>query len=168
MTTRILILLLASVSGLQAQNTYRSYLKDNTTYREHPLDITRMKVEVQFEPEKGLVKGKVTHSFTVLQKKVDSVFFDAPGIAIKKATLNGQPLAYSVQPKGIWIKPSSPLAWDQTGNIIFEYEATPRKGIYFIGWNVPVNLKKKSVCCTQANMDARSGNRQPLLDTHVR
>ncbi|MFN5920609.1 MAG: M1 family metallopeptidase [Bacteroidota bacterium] len=142
MNTRALIVLLATFSGLHAQNTYRTYLKDNTTYREHALDITRMKVEVQFEPEKGLVKGKVTHTFVVLQKKVDSVFFDGPGIAVKKATLNGQPLPYTTQSKGIWVKPSSPLAWDQNGTIVFEYEATPRKGIYFIGWNVPANPKK--------------------------
>lgn len=119
-----------------AQNTYRSYLRDNTSYREHSLDITSMKVEVSFDVTKGLVKGKVTHTFTVLQKEVDSVFFDAPGITIKSATLSGQPLAFSVTKPGVWIKPSKPLVWDQTASIVFEYEATPRKGIYFIGWNV--------------------------------
>jgi aminopeptidase N len=138
----VAVILLSLSFSVFAQNTYRSYLKDNTTYREHPLDITRMKVEVQFEPQKGLVKGKVTHTFTVLQKKVDSVFFDGPGITIKNATLNGQSLPYTTNSKGVWVKPSSSLVWDQTGNIVFEYEATPRKGIYFIGWNVPVNPKK--------------------------
>lgn len=136
----ITLALLGSIAS--AQNTYRSYLKDNTTYREHPLDITRMKVEVSFEPEKGLVKGKVTHAFTVLQKQVDSVFFDGPGITIKSATLNGQALPYTTNAKGIWVKPAKALAWDNTGNIVFEYEATPRRGIYFIGWNVPENPVK--------------------------
>ncbi len=129
---------LLSVS-ISAQNSYRSYLKDNTSYREHSLDITNMKVEVSFVPEKGLVKGKVSHAFKVLQKQVDSVFFDAPGITIKSATLNKQVLPYTIVKTGVWVKPASPLEWDATGTIVFEYEATPRKGIYFIGWNVPEN-----------------------------
>lgn len=126
----------------QAQQTYRAYIKDATTYREHPLDITKMKVEVSFKPELGLVKGTVTHSFTVLQQQVDSVFFDGPGITILSATLNNAPLAFTSTKTGVWVKPSKPLAWDQTGNIVFQYEATPRKGIYFIGWNVPENPEK--------------------------
>jgi aminopeptidase N len=101
-----------------------------------------MKVEVSFVPEKGLVKGKVTHSFTVLQKQVDSVFFDAPGIQIKSASLNNTTLPFTTVKTGVWVKPVKALQWDQTGIIVFEYEATPRKGIYFIGWNVPENTEK--------------------------
>ncbi len=139
MYKRILFALAITCNGVFAQNTYRSYLKDQTTYREHPLDITRMKVEVAFEPNAGLVKGKVTHSFLVLQKQVDSVFFDAPGIRIKNASLNGKTLAYQTNGKGVWVKLATPLIWDQNGQIVFEYEANPRKGIYFIGWNATDN-----------------------------
>lgn len=137
----IYLILLLNITA-SAQHTYRSYQKDATTYREHPLDITRMKVEVSFDTPKGLVKGKVTHSFTVLQKQVDSVFFDAPGITIKSALLDNKTLPFTTNAKGVWIKPNQKLTWDQTGNIVFEYEATPRKGIYFIGWNVPENPVK--------------------------
>jgi aminopeptidase N len=132
-------LLLCATLAATAQNSHRSYLKDNVSYREHPLDMTRMKVEVSFDVTKGLVIGKVTHTFTVLQQKVDSVFFDGPGIIIKSASLFNQPVAFTTDKQGVWVKPSKPLAWDQTGTIVFEYEATPRKGIYFIGWNVPEN-----------------------------
>ncbi len=134
------MLLVSSIAS--AQHTYRSYQKDATTYREHPIDITRMKVEVSFEPQLGLVKGKVSHTFTVLQQQVDSIFFDAPGITIKSASINNNTLPYTAQAKGIWVKPVQPLNWDQTATIVFEYEATPRKGIYFIGWNVPENPVK--------------------------
>jgi aminopeptidase N len=98
--------------------------------------MIKMKVEVAFEPAAGLVKGKVTHQFKVLQKKVDSVFFDGPGINILSATLNGKTLTYKTVPAGIWVFPAMPLQWDQNGEIVFTYTANPRKGIYFIGWNV--------------------------------
>ncbi|MFN3444479.1 MAG: M1 family metallopeptidase [Bacteroidia bacterium] len=142
MMKKLLIAFLSISSLASAQNTYRSYFKDATTYREHPLDITRMKVEVSFDTQKSLVKGKVTHSFMVLQKQVDSVFFDGPGINIKSALLGNQNLPFYTTDKGVWVKPSKPLQWDQTNTITFEYEATPRKGLYFIGWNVPENPVK--------------------------
>ena len=124
---------------LQAQQNYTAYLKDNTTSREHSLDITKMKVEVSFVPEKGLVKGKVTHNFMVLQQKVDSVFFDAPAITIKSVIHNNQSAKFSITKTGVWVKPNTPLKWDETGTIVFEYEASPRRGIYFIGWNEKEN-----------------------------
>ncbi len=142
MLKKLFILLSVASLSANAQNTYRSYLKDNTAYREHPLDITRMKVDVSFDCPQGLVKGKVTHSFTVLQKTVDSVFFDAPNITIKTATLNGKTLPYNTVEKGVWVKPSTQLKWDETGQIVFEYEARPRRGIYFIGWNAKENKEQ--------------------------
>lgn len=142
MMKKLLIAFLSIGTLASAQNTYRSYFKDATTYREHPLDITRMKVEVSFDTQKSLVKGKVTHSFMVLQKQVDSVFFDGPGINIKSALLGNQNLPFYNTDKGVWVKPAKPLQWDQTNTITFEYEATPRKGLYFIGWNVPENPVK--------------------------
>lgn len=137
--TILVLTFLLALTNAKSQNTYRSYFKDQTAYREHPLDIKKMSVEVNFEPEKGLVIGKVAHQAMVLQKQVDSVFFDAPGITIKKATLNGNPTNYNTTAKGVWVKPSQPLKWDNEITIAFEYEATPKKGIYFIGWNVPEN-----------------------------
>jgi aminopeptidase N len=133
---KIFSLLLTSLSiAAFAQPIVNSYLKDNTTYREHPLDITYMKLDVSFKESEGKVIGKVAHSFTVLQQKVDSVFFDGPGIKISKSTLNGQDLKFKTVSTGIWVFPSKSLKWDETGTISFEYEASPRKGIYFIGWN---------------------------------
>ncbi|MDP3928128.1 MAG: M1 family aminopeptidase [Bacteroidota bacterium] len=136
MKIKLLALLIFSAFLGSAQHTYNSYNKDATTYREHALDMIKMKVEVAFEPAAGLVKGKVTHQFKVLQKKVDSVFFDGPGIDILSATFNGKSLTYKTVPSGIWVFPAMPLQWDQNGEIVFTYTAKPRKGIYFIGWNV--------------------------------
>ncbi len=137
MKIKILLIGFLCLNSVSAQNTYNSYLKDATTSREHPLDMIKMKVEVSFDTQKGQVIGKVSHQFKVLQKQVDSVFFDAPGIVFSAAKLNGEKLKYTCDRAGIWVYPSAPLKWDQTAEITFEYTATPRKGIYFIGWNLP-------------------------------
>jgi aminopeptidase N len=132
----VVLFCLATLVG-SAQHSFNSYLKDATTYREHSLDIVKMKLEVSFEPEKGLVKGKVSHQVKVIQKRVDSVFFDGPGISIVSATLNGAKLPYRMVPAGIWVKPETAMKWDQSAEIVFTYTAKPRRGIYFIGWNIP-------------------------------
>ncbi len=137
----ILIVLFTIKNEAEAQQSYTAYLKDNVTYREHSFDITKMQLAVAFEPEKGLVKGTVSHSFIVLQKKVDSVFFDAPSIVIKSAFLNKKPVRFTITNEGVWVKPSLPFNWDETGIITFEYEASPRRGIYFIGWNTETSAE---------------------------
>lgn len=130
-------LLLFAQVPLMAQTPYQSYHKDPVQYREHVLDITKMKVEVSFLPEIKQVNGKVSHSFVVLRKTVDSIFFDGPGIQILKASLNGKSLSFKTNKQGVWVYPASPLAWSQSAEITFEYTARPKKGIYFIGWNQP-------------------------------
>lgn len=124
--------------SLQAQTltTHNCYVRDpNASPREHNIDIERQKLEVEFEPAQGLVKGKVTHSFTVIQQRVDSIFFDAPDIRIKEATLNAQAMRFTTNAEGVWVYPAKTLNWDEKHFITFTYECNPRKGIYFIGWH---------------------------------
>src|SRR5947209_576798 len=123
--------------------------------REHPLDMLRMKIEVSFDCPKGIVYGKVTHYFTPLRERVDSVYFDGPGIKIKEAKLNGEPLRFRMSDEGIMVYPSSPLHWDTNDSISFVYEASPRKGIYFIGWNDPRNMSRKQIWTQGEGTDNR-------------
>ncbi|MBS1904955.1 MAG: hypothetical protein JSS75_14720 [Bacteroidetes bacterium] len=123
--------------------------------REHPLDMQRMKIEVSFEPAKSKVIGRVTHYFTPIRSSVDSVYFDGPGITIKKALLNGKPLRFVSTSDGLSVFPSSPMHWGENDSITFEYECTPRKGIYFIGWNDPKNLSRKQIWTQGEGTDNR-------------
>ncbi|MCX6186276.1 MAG: hypothetical protein NTU43_04655, partial [Bacteroidetes bacterium] len=59
---KIFSILMAALSVSSfAQPIVNSYLKDNTTYREHSLDITYMKLDVLFKETEGKVIGKVAH-----------------------------------------------------------------------------------------------------------
>ncbi|MGE3824985.1 MAG: M1 family metallopeptidase [Bacteroidia bacterium] len=133
----LLLIVIPIAIGSLAQQT-RTYIADKAlTPREHSVDMQHLKLEVSFEPQKGLVKGKVTHTFLVLQHEVDSIFLDAPGITFKDVKLDGVITKYKTDNNGITIYPGSTLHWEQTHDLTLEYEATPRKGIYFIGWNQP-------------------------------
>ncbi|MEK0440444.1 MAG: hypothetical protein RLZZ504_1360, partial [Bacteroidota bacterium] len=131
--------------------------------RNRNIDVTHMKVEVRFDVLKKTVFGKVTHTFVPLQTQIDTIFFDAPGIQIQSATLNGKPLKFRIISTGVVVYPelNSPIAmaWErnlppsgkQKGDgpasksnsirttkpshqIVFEYTANPNKGIYFSGF----------------------------------
>jgi aminopeptidase N len=113
--------------------------------KEHNIDVERMRLEVNFKPEKGLVEGKVTHFFTPLRDKVDSIFFDGIGILIKKVTLNGREIQFKTAEAGFTFYPGKSLSWGEKDSITIQYEATPKKGIYFIGWNDTRNLSRKQI-----------------------
>ncbi|MFT3885858.1 MAG: M1 family metallopeptidase [Flavobacteriales bacterium] len=128
---------------------------EDTVPREHPVDMEHMLLEVHFDTGAGRVIGTVQHRFKVLRDQVDSLFFDGPGIRIKKASINGAALRYKVVKEGIWTYPSVPLKLAQEATIAFDYEATPDKGIYFIGWNDPAQKMRKEIWTQGQTVDNR-------------
>jgi aminopeptidase N len=131
------MLCLAAVAS-HAQDAFyhtTTYVEDpNSEPREHPVDMQNMRVEVNFEPFKGKVMGKVVHTFKVLQRAVDSISFDGVKIQVKQVLLNGRPARYVAKDEGIVVYCEPALTWDSTGTIQFTYEAKPRKGLFFVGW----------------------------------
>jgi aminopeptidase N len=155
--TLLAALSLLSIAALFAQDAphARYAFHEDTVPREHVVDMQRTIVDVRFEPQAGKVIGKATHMFSVLRDRVDSIFFDGPGIAIGTATLNGRPLKYRTVPQGIWTYPGSPLVHAEKGTIVFDYTARPEKGIYFIGWNDPRNMARKQIWTQGQAIDNR-------------
>lgn len=123
--------------------------------RERPVDIERMTLDVRFKPEEGLVLGKVTHVFQVLQQRVDSILFDAIKIDIKSATVGGRKLRYRTTDTSVIVYPEPPLTWDTKDSITFTYEARPRKGLYFIGWNDPSKRMRRQIWTQGQGIDNR-------------
>jgi aminopeptidase N len=112
------------------------YLPDpEAGMRPRNADFLHLKLEITLFPEKGLIKGFAEHTFTPLQQKVDSIFLDAPSIIVHKVNLNDKPATYETNNSGIIIRFNPALTWGNTHRITIEYETTPRKGLYFIGWN---------------------------------
>ncbi|HRK60645.1 MAG TPA: hypothetical protein PLI74_13435, partial [Candidatus Kapabacteria bacterium] len=115
-------------------HTETHYKEPNSEPREHVLDIERMSLQVRFVPEKGIVFGTVSHHFKTLRETVDSVLFDTHKLTIKKALLGNKPVRFVRTDSTVIVYPSPALKRNMRDSITFVYEATPRKGIYFIGW----------------------------------
>jgi aminopeptidase N len=154
--TILFLIALLAMNTLNAQHKTRSYLVDpQLAPREHSVDFKHMKLEVSFEPAKGLVKGKVTHVFIPLQPKVDSIWLDAPFIEIKEVSVNGSVARYRKNELGIMIYCPVSLNWESKDSLTVSYEATPRKGLYFIGWNDTRNISRKQIWSQGQGIDNR-------------
>src|SRR6186713_42094 len=151
----VLAILSLSAFILHAQTT-RSFLDDaRAPQRDHPLDFTHLQLQLSLDPAAGRVRGEATHFFTPLRPIVDSFFLDAVQMTIHAITLNGQPVRYHSDSAGITILPSKPLQWGHQDSLTIQYEASPRRGLYFIGWNDPLNGSRKQVWSQGEGIDNR-------------
>lgn len=123
--------------------------------RERFVDFQHLLLEVSFVPEQGLVKGLVNHRFSPLRKQVDSFFVDAPGIVISELQLDGQNAAWKQKKDELWIYPAKSLLHGAAHNLSIRYEARPRKGIYFIGWNDATGRSRKQIWTQGQGIDNR-------------
>jgi aminopeptidase N len=128
---------------------------DGASPKDHNLDFERMRLWVEFVPEEGLVKGKITHFFSAIREKVDSFFLNGPGIMVKEAKLNGKDITYKTNKDGISFFPSKSLTWGTKDSLAITYEAYPRRGIYFIGWNDKNNISRKQIWTQGQGIDNR-------------
>lgn len=130
----IILLTFFHLSGF-SQFDVKTYYNDPADHpREHSADITNMRLEVSFDCSKGLVKGNVTHTLTILRENIDTLFFDAPQIKIFIAKLDGKDCRFVTNDAGVTVFFDKKLSTNQSYNLSFSYEATPKRGIYFIGW----------------------------------
>ncbi|MBI3500184.1 MAG: M1 family metallopeptidase [Bacteroidetes bacterium] len=145
-----------------AQVKTRSYIIDPLLApREHNVDFQHLKLEVSFEPQKNLVKGKVTHTFIPLRQKVDSIVLDGINMDIKEIILNGKPAKFRSDSLNIIIYCPS-LSWEKKDSMTITYECTPRKGLYFIGWNDKTGIARKQIWSQGQGVDNR--NWIPMYD----
>ncbi len=143
-------------TSLSAQEKIRSYINDpNWDMRDHPLDMLHLRAEVTFDAPNGIVSGIVTERFRPLRSKVDSFYLDGPSIRIREVSLSGKPIRYKQDSLGFWFYPTASLTWDKVDSITIKYDATPRRGLYFIGWNDPKNLSRKQIWTQGQGIDNR-------------
>ncbi len=142
--------------GCLAQTPQRNYLDDPALGpHAHSLDFTHLTLELWPDPKAGAVTGKVTETFHPLRPQVDSFFLDGILMTVKSVTVNGVAAGYHVDSAGITVIPSRPLLWNTEDSVTIEYAATPRKGLYFIGWNDPNHLSRKQIWSQGEAVDNR-------------
>lgn len=123
--------------------------------REHHTDFELLEGTFRFQPEKGLVKGEVTHYFRWIRSGFDTLFLDAPGIKIISVQRAEKKLPFYTNENGVIIKFPEKSAVGHSESLTIKYEATPRKGLYFIGWNDTTGLSRRQIWSQGQGIDNR-------------
>lgn len=152
----LLPLFVLVITTTYSQNKTRTYLADpELAPRDHNVEYSHLRLNIAFEPAKGLVKGRVMLTFTTLRPTTDSIWLDGIQMNVQKLTLNGKDVKYKTDSAGITIYPGTPLGWQTKDSLEVTYECTPRKGLYFIGWNDPNNISRKEIWSQGEGTDNR-------------
>ena len=93
------------------------------------VDFIRTEATIEPIASEKKVLGKASYTFKVL-KKCDSIFLDGVGIILLKVNSENN-ISVSSANKKIWLVSS--FKPDKTYTISFNYEATPKKALYFTG-----------------------------------
>ena len=106
----LLPLLVFALTAGYSQNKTRTFLADpELAPRDHNVEYTHLRLNIAFEPAKGLVKGRVMLTFTTLRQTTDSIWLDGIQMNVQKLTLNGKPVKYKTDSAGITIYPNTNL-----------------------------------------------------------
>ncbi len=126
------------------EDTSICYLRDNDgRIREHNVDFINMDLTLKFDTRLKKVIGNVKYDFKPIQFVTDTLFLNAPEINISKVLLNGLPTLFAADSNGLTIRFAKSLDWNKQYKLEVVYEATPNRGLYFIGWDVAAFDKSK-------------------------
>ncbi len=158
-----LTIFVIAIFTLNAQLRTTNFMEDGAAVpRDHQLDFSKIKVALSFDAPSGTVFGKVVYQFSCLRPTVSSFFLDGIKMQVKEVTLNGQPVKYKLDSVSISVLPNEPLVWNIPYEMTVSYEAKPRVGLYFIGWNDKNNLSRKQIWSQGEQIDNR--NWIPMYD----
>jgi len=139
MTRQIALSLALIVSGtflFSQEQTNMCYTPDpGGMVREHNMDFISLDLFVQFQPKQKHVTGTATYSLRALQTEADSVFLDGPGILVNSVALDEHATGFRMDSAGITIYFDPPLLRGVEHTLKLEYDAYPKRGIYFNGWD---------------------------------
>ncbi len=97
-------------------------------------DFKTVNAHVRIQPLEKAVSGKVSYTFEILTQQ-DTLYIDGRNMQFTDVSLNGKPVKFSSDEKGIYIL--SDYLPSENNRLILNYSAKPKSGIYFINWEFP-------------------------------
>ncbi|RSK40304.1 M1 family metallopeptidase [Mangrovimonas spongiae] len=96
------------------------------------VDFKHLKANLSFNTEESSVMGELVYRFKIRQA-TDSIYIDAISMLIDNVKVNNQETKWYNDDKKLWI--INDFKTNTTYNLTFTYQATPKKALYFVGWD---------------------------------
>ena len=138
-----------------AHSADAQFEKDKARSRVLQIDQLALDANLRFEPEQGVVRGEVSIKFKNSIAGLDSIWLDAIKVKVEQAYLDRKRIKYKVFEKGLAFFPDSALVKDSFYSLAFAYEASPKRGMYFLGWNDTTGLQRKQIWTQGQGIDNR-------------
>ncbi|WP_165499039.1 M1 family metallopeptidase [Gramella sp. KN1008] len=97
-------------------------------------DFQQVEADVKIWPFTKQVEGKVVYSLDIL-KHTDTLFIDGRKMQFHDLTLNGSPVKFSGNAKGVYVIHN--FLPSKNNTLELSYNARPESGMYFINWEFP-------------------------------
>ncbi len=94
-------------------------------------DVKHIKIEIKFDIPKGKIFATTTTTLAPINDGLDRMEFDAVELRIKRVDLDGSAASYEYDGGKLRVKLGGRRKAGKEIEIAVEYEATPRRGIYF-------------------------------------
>ncbi|MBD0832139.1 M1 family metallopeptidase [Aestuariibaculum sediminum] len=95
------------------------------------VDFKRAAVSLAFNPQESEVFGEVTYTLEI-KKTIDTIFLDAKNMQFSKVVLNNRAADFIYDGKKLRV--IHKFKRGETYQLMFKYEAKPKKALYFIDW----------------------------------
>lgn len=142
----LFILLYLATIYLNGQDKTITYLWDPSyEIQDREIEISHMKADLEIEPRDTLIKGEVEFTFTTLRENIDSIVFDVRELDIAAIIIDGTPADWKLKGNKAVVYPPAAPGWQTNHHILFDYRAKPTRGLYFIGWNDPRQIKRRQI-----------------------
>lgn len=130
-------------------------IADDWTLRPLQIDQTHLEAKLSFEPKEGRINGQVNLSFINTTDSLDSIWLDGVNMNILEVKMNDQPLRFIVEKKGVSVFFETQLSLNTNHIISYTYSATPKRGMYFIGWKHESDEFRKQIWTQGQGIDNR-------------
>ncbi|MBS4028917.1 MAG: HEAT repeat domain-containing protein [Ignavibacteriales bacterium] len=107
-------------------------VRDKGETRDRTYDVLHYKIEVSFDEPQKKVIGKVTTTLVPFLDNFTTIEFDAERLHIRKVTMGMKSLLFDSLTKTIRIHLDKSYSFNDTLVVSVEYDAIPKKGMYFI------------------------------------
>lgn len=145
----ILILCLLVVlfcQNLYTQDKLTSYLQDlNSQPVDMTVDVIHIKLNLDIEPFKQIIKGKQSITFRTLRLNTDSLVFQAPEMDFKEVFIDGRKADFKKKENEIVVYNKADLKFNQNYEMTIDFTGNPTTGLYFSGWNDTTNRHRKQI-----------------------
>jgi aminopeptidase N len=142
----IFFIFLLNFSVLYSQDRLTSLLEDPYNQPvEMYVDVIHIKLSIDIEPYKQIIKGSESVRFRTLRLTTDSIKFHTPEIDFQKVTLNGKTLSFTKNGNETVVYNITDLKFNSEYEMFIEFTGNPTEGLYFSGWDDPTNRHRKQI-----------------------